>query len=493
MKIITKLSLIILLPTSAAIFIAYVFYTSVLGFEHRVAEDDYIDEVIVILNRLEIHTSEFMRFSYPRIITQWHITHDKLVGLLSNISVGADNKKNDTDIIISKVQNRAENIGLLFDKLIENKKSTNVSGYITSEISSRIGGQLIANIDTSFNELLYLKRKVNEKIVEQERYLFGVIVSFLVVLLLVAASIIIFFRRNIILPINSLLLATKKIASGDFQHSIKVDYEDEFGELATEFNIMSESLFNAKHALATLNTELEERVVKRTFELQIVNKELEAFAYSIAHDLSSPLRGVDGFSQILLDEYKDIIDEDGRHYLSQIRQASLRMGNIIQALLQLSKISRDDLSINEVNLSKTSEKIVSTFHLSEPDRNVKVSIQSDLIVQADEKLILLLLENLLANAWKYTSNKADAEICIGEDMHDGKRVFFVKDNGCGFDMQYVDKIFLPFHRLHDVSEFSGSGVGLATAIRIIMRHQGQIWAESEINKGTTIFFTLESA
>jgi len=493
MNFITKLSLITLLPVSAAIFIAYIFYASVLIFEHRVAEDDYIDEVVFTLNRLEIHTSEFMRFSYPRIITQWRITHKNLINLLSAISVGVDNEGNDTDLIISKIQNRAENIGLLFDKLIVNKNNVNLGSYITKEINSRIGGQLISNIDTSFNDLLYLKRKANENVVLQERYLIGVIVSFLVVLLLVASSIIIFLRRNIIIPINSLLRATKKIASGDLQHLIKVDYKDEFGDLAIEFNLMSESLYNAKHALATLNAELEEHVVKRTSELRVANKELEAFAYSIAHDLSTPLRGLDGFSQILLDEYNDTIDEDGQHYLIQIRQASLRMGGIIQALLLLSKISRDDISVNEVNLSDISERILSNLHLSEPDRNVKVNIQPDLIVQADEKLILLLLENLLVNAWKYTGNKADAEICIGEEIHDGKKVFYVKDNGCGFDMQYVDKIFLPFHRLHDLSEFSGSGVGLATAIRIVMRHQGQIWAEAEINKGATIFFTLELA
>jgi len=493
MKITTKLSLVILLPVLVALFITYILYTSIVKFEHRVAEDDYIDDVIVTLNRLEIHTSEFMRFSYPRIITQWRITHKKLVNLMSTISVDTNNERKNTQLVISKVQIRVKNVGLLFDKLIENKKHKHIGGYIKSEISSRIGGQLVANIDTSFNDLIYLKRKANENIVQQQNYILGIIVSFLITLLVVVVSVIVLLRRNIILPINTLLLATKKIASGDLKHLINVEHNDEFGELATEFNIMSESLSNTKQALAKLNAELEERVIIRTSELRTVNKELEAFAYSIAHDLSSPLRGLDGFSQILLDEYNDTIDEDGQHYLSQIRQASLRMGDIIQALLQLSKISRDDILVNEVNLSKISEQILSIFHLSEPDRNVNVNIQSNLIVQADEKLILLLLENLLGNAWKYTGNKADAEICIGEDSHEGKKVFFVKDNGCGFDMQYVDKIFLPFHRLHDLSEFSGSGVGLATAIRIVMRHQGQIWAESEINKGTTIFFTIELA
>jgi signal transduction histidine kinase len=227
-------------------------------------------------------------------------------------------------------------------------------------------------------------------------------------------------------------------------------------------------------------------------ELEQANRELEAFSYSVSHDLRAPLRAIDGFSKLLLEEHGASLTEGASDYLARVRSATQRMSTLIDDLLRLSRITRAQLERRKVDLSGLARAILEMLRTREPARSVEVSIADALAVDADPQLTKVLLENLLENAWKFTSKRADARILFGVEAGP-ELVFFVRDNGAGFDMRYANKLFAPFQRLHKVSEFEGTGIGLATVHRIVMRHGGRIWATSELGQGTTVFFTLGGA
>lgn len=229
---------------------------------------------------------------------------------------------------------------------------------------------------------------------------------------------------------------------------------------------------------------------KRTVELEISNNELEAFSYSVSHDLRTPLRSINGFSSVLLEDYGEIVDDEGKKYLEFIKTATKNMAQIIDDLLRLSRITRSEIKIRTVNLSKLAEKVTDSLERQSENRKVSVKIEPDLITQGDEGLLQIVLENLFVNAWKFTSKKPEAEIVFGKEIKDDQTVFYVRDNGAGFDVQFKDKLFTAFQRLHDKREFEGTGIGLAIVHRIIHRHGGNIWAEGEIDKGATFYFTI---
>lgn len=241
-----------------------------------------------------------------------------------------------------------------------------------------------------------------------------------------------------------------------------------------------------------LNTELEKRVKDRTAQLKAANKELEAFAYSVSHDLRAPLRGIDGFGQALLEQYKDQLDEQGKHYLNRVRENSQRMGHLIDDMLKLSQLTRGEMHFEAIDLSALVKTIIRELQETEPERQVMCMIADGVTGRGDKHLLQVVLQNLLDNAWKYTSKNQSARIEFGMVEHDGEMAYFVKDDGSGFDMKYAGKLFTPFQRLHGITEFDGTGVGLATVARIIHRHGGKIWAQAEIEKGATFYFTLNS-
>lgn len=240
-----------------------------------------------------------------------------------------------------------------------------------------------------------------------------------------------------------------------------------------------------------LNTDLERRVRERTAHLTAVNKELEAFSYSVSHDLRAPLRAVDGFSLALLEDYDDLLDEMGRDFLRRIRKESQRMGRLIDDLIDLSRYSRTEIKVQRVNLSTLVHTITAELKDNEPERPAEFIIQNDLLASVDKSLIEAALQNLLSNAWKFTAKKPMTVIEFGrQKQENGPAVFFVRDNGAGFDMAYANKLFGAFQRLHTTAEFEGTGIGLATVQRIIHRHGGTVWAESELDQGATFYFTL---
>jgi PAS domain S-box-containing protein len=253
----------------------------------------------------------------------------------------------------------------------------------------------------------------------------------------------------------------------------------------------------AELALHELNNALEERVRQRTAQLEASNRELETFSYTVSHDLRAPLRHLDGYSRILVEECGEQLDTQARSYLEHIRESSAHMGQLIDALLNLSRLARNELHRKLVAISALAHSVVDGLRQHDSQRVVEFTIQEDLIAYADETLLCVVLENLLGNAWKFTSEREKAQIEFGADLllsqNTNEPVFFVRDNGAGFDMAYVDKLFGAFQRLHRADEFPGTGVGLATVQRIIHRHGGRVWAESVSDQGATFYFTLPVA
>jgi light-regulated signal transduction histidine kinase (bacteriophytochrome)/HAMP domain-containing protein len=309
------------------------------------------------------------------------------------------------------------------------------------------------------------------------------------------------------------LAETAKTVSARQDYSVRAPKlgEDELGTLTDSFNQMlghiedqDRALRASQEELQHYATELEQRVAERTRELEArhealrrnaaellaANQELDAFAYSVSHDLRAPLRSIDGFSQVVLEDYAAQLDDAGRDALRRVRAASQRMGALIDDLLKLARVTRAEMRTEAVDLSDMVQDITAELQRGTPERRVEFAIDPGLRARGDPQLVRVALENLLRNSWKYTARQPRARVEFGSIDENGERVFLVRDNGAGFDMKYMDKLFGVFQRLHSTAEFEGTGVGLATVRRIITRHGGRIWAEGAVDRGATFYFTL---
>lgn len=246
----------------------------------------------------------------------------------------------------------------------------------------------------------------------------------------------------------------------------------------------------ANDEIRSLNEELDQRVKERTKQLEATNKEIQSFSYSVSHDLRAPLRSIDGFTRALAEDYFDRIDDTGKEYINRVRQSVKKMSDLIDAMLNLSRLTREQIKYEVVDLSSIAKKISNNLRSEEPQRQVEFIIQENIKVNGDLKMLIVVLDNLLNNAWKFTSKHAAAKIEFGEKVVNGKRTYFVRDDGAGFDPIYAEKLFTAFQRLHTEVEFPGIGIGLATVQRIINRHRGEVWAEGTVEKGATFYFTI---
>jgi len=298
--------------------------------------------------------------------------------------------------------------------------------------------------------------------------------------------------RRIALPILALTSGARAIKAGRYDARVELGGPAEVAEVAEEFNQMVESWQASERQFRDLNAHLEERVQVRTAELEEANREISAFSYSVSHDLRAPLRAIDGFSHVLLEDYGERLDDTARAYLTRMRKASQNMAEIIDDMLGMARSMHDEMQCRVFDLSAMARSVIADIESTIPRRGVEWKIPDGIMAFGDENLLGVVLQNLISNAYKYTSKHASARIEFGllPERQNGRVVYFVKDDGVGFDMSHSHKLFGMFQRLHRDNDYDGHGIGLATVHRIIQRHGGQIWAESALERGATFYFTL---
>ena len=302
------------------------------------------------------------------------------------------------------------------------------------------------------------------------------------------------FRRSVADPIVA-LAATARQISRDKDYRVRVAAGGERDELATLIDSFNEMLREIQHRdseLQKAHDELEQRVSERTSELLVANRELETFSYSVSHDLRGPLDAVNGFSYLLLKNYAGHLDANGKESLQNIRSAARRMSELIDDLLNLSRVTTSTMHRENIDLSLVARSIMEELRREAPDRKVEFIAPAKVDAYADARLLRIVMDNLLRNAWKYTSHHDRARIELGQQSRQGQNVYFIRDNGSGFDARSADRLFRPFQRLHSAAEFPGNGIGLATVARIVQRHAGKVWAEGAVEKGAAFYFTLDS-
>ncbi|HEY6769094.1 MAG TPA: ATP-binding protein [Candidatus Sulfotelmatobacter sp.] len=348
--------------------------------------------------------------------------------------------------------------------------------------------------DNKLVGFVYIRADLREIDVRLRRYALIAVVVLLVSLMfaLIVSS---RFRRSVAEPIVA-LADTARTVSRDKNYRVSVPASGSRDELATlidSFNEMLREIQQRDSALQAAHDELEQRVEERTRELVSANHELEAFSYSVSHDLRAPLDTISGFSYLLLKNYANRLDASGQESLQNIRAGARRMSELIDDLLNLSRVTTSTMHREKIDLSEFARSIMEELCRQAPDRQVEFVVPRTSEAHADARLMRIVLDNLLRNAWKYTSQHERARIEFGQKEANGQTVFFVKDDGSGFDPRSAARLFQPFQRLHSAAEFSGNGIGLATVRRIVQRHGGNVWAEGEVEKGATFYFTLEPA
>jgi signal transduction histidine kinase len=435
-------------------------------------------EIARALNDLRLVTFEYILHRPERARVQEREVSARLDGLVA-INPFSDRAATQ---VLADLRERTAATHRIFAELLASPAGSG-SSTPDSEANRRFEAQLSSRLlilqQESLADAFRLSDYSTQRINAAQRQVVVVIVAGLVLIALTTAGAAWLINRNVLEPIGRLEQATREVAAGNWNFKLDIGSDDEIGEMSRNFDAMT-------HALRTSFAQIEHN----NQELAALNKEIEAFSYSVSHDLRGPLRGMDGFSLALLEDYGDKLDDDARDYLHRIRAASQRMGRLIDELLGLSRVTRTELSIRSVNLSAISREIAESLERQQPERAVQWVIDDGMTVQADKSLMHIAMQNLLENAWKFTGKTDKPVIRVGMVEHEGLKDCFVADNGVGFDMAYADRLFGAFQRLHHESEFSGTGIGLAIVQRIFRRHDGKIWVHAKPGHGATFFFSL---
>jgi len=437
-----------------------------------VAQQRHSVEIASALNNMRMVTFEYLLNRRDRARFQEQVVWERLERLLAN-PVALDGV---AARMLAGLRGQGEDSHRLFSE-VEASAAADPADDVQRRFEAQLSSRILILQQNSLVQAEQLIRDAGERIDETQRHVVVITGLGLMVMALLTAATAWFFRRDVLRPIARLELATREVAAGNWSFELDVGSSDELGDMARHFDAMTRALRDSFNRLQVSNR-----------DLVVLNKELESFSYSVSHDLRSPLRSMDGFSLALLEDYGDRLDEDARDSLQRIRAASQRMGRLIDELLGLARVTRAELRLQDVDLSAMAEEILSTLAKTEPGRRVRWEIEHGIRVRGDRELVAIALQNLLANAWKFTSKVKEAVIRVGTRDEDGEQVCFVSDNGAGFDMAYAARLFGAFQRLHHERDFPGTGVGLATVQRVMHRHGWSLGAHAALGEGATFYF-----
>jgi signal transduction histidine kinase len=432
------------------------------------------------LTGLQLVTFEYILHRQERALQQESAATARLAQLM------AENTFPDSEqgSILADLRERSVVTHRLFTELaaFEKQGGATANRQATQGYEDQLTSRLLILQQESLADTFRLTDASTERINAAQQRVAIVTTAGLALIALITVGAAWLINRSVLTPISRLEQATREVAAGNWNYQLDIGTRDEVGEMSRNFDAMTHSL-RASFA----------QIERSNQELAALNQEIEAFSYSVSHDLRGPLRSMDGFSQALLEDYGDKLDPEAQDSLRRIRAASQRMGRLIDELLGLSRVTRAELKIRAVDLSEIAREIADSLAQQQPERNVQWEIEEGLTVQADKALIQIAMQNLLENAWKFTGKTAQPLIRVGTLEHDGKKAWFVADNGVGFDMTYADRLFGAFQRLHHESEFPGTGIGLAIVHRIFRRHDGKAWVHAEPGLGATFFFSLKES
>jgi signal transduction histidine kinase len=385
--------------------------------------------------------------------------------------------------VLAHLRERIARAHRLFEELVASPAADSANAADNESIrrfETQLAGLLLSLQQESLADAFRMTDFSTERIIAAQQRVVIVILAGLAAIALSMGGAGWLIYRNVLAPIGRLKQATTEVAAGNWNYKLDIVSDDEIGELSRTFDAMTRSLRTSFAQIERSNQ-----------ELAALNQEIEAFNYSVSHDLRGPLRSMDGFSLALLEDYGDKLDAEAKDSLQRIRAASQRMGRLIDELLGLSRVTRVELAVKPVNLSEIAREIADSLDQQQPTRAVQWVIEEAMTVHADKALLQIAMQNLLENAWKFTGKTDRPVIRAGTIERDGRQAYFVADNGVGFDMTYADRLFGAFQRLHHESEFPGTGIGLAIVQRVMRRHEGKVWAQSKPGLGATFFFSLK--
>ena len=493
MKIRTRLwigvAMLMLVLAAAGVVIALTFQQV----RRAARERDAAHSVVEGLFELNILTHDFAMRPGERARVQWSSKHAAIAAILEGLDPRSPSCRAD----IEKMRGDHKSIRELFARLAADEAGgTGREGKTHERSRETLVTQLLMRSHEMVGAASRLSRHSEEELAGiWQRFSWAMMAS-LMTIAVVMAGVSFWVNRSLVRPVSQLRKGTDIVGTGNLDFRVGTDARDEIGELSRAFDRMTANLRAATASRVELEQEVTERkraegeIKHYAAQLEAANEELEAFSYSVSHDLRGPLRRMDGFSRMLLEKHTDELDEQGRHYLDRVRAGSQQMGELIDDLLKLSRITRSEMTRGPLDLSAIAPRIADELRQTQPGRDVEFVLQKGITVEGDGQLLRVVMENLLGNAWKFTGKQDKARIEFGTEEREGQKVCFVRDNGAGFDMAYAEKLFGAFQRLHRVDEFEGTGIGLATVQRIIHRHGGRVWAEGAIGKGATFYFTL---